>query len=292
MARSKPRFRQLMTAVLGIGLLAAVALTVLLLLPVKRVVAREPPRFNPPRVGCTPKTPCLVVIIDDVGRKIAPLQRLLETKLPLSFSVLPHAAHTKPALALLRDSHARRDIMLHLPMEPRRWSLVTDEPLVLRRGVDPIPVLRAALREVVPVVAINNHMGSGLSEDADAIARLMLVLRRLKIPFVDSRTSPRSMLCRGARLCGVSCLSRDVFLDDPKDPHTVDYRLKEAIKVAKQRGWAIAIGHPAERTIHALKRLSVGFNRLRVVDIKSGPSPRVVGISTLLGSSSARAGTK
>ena len=48
-------------------------------------------------------------------------------------------------------------------------------------------------------------------------------------------------------------VARDVFLDHHMDKAYVISQIKQAIKVAKAHGHAIAIGHPHKNTLEALK---------------------------------------
>jgi hypothetical protein len=52
---------------------------------------------------------------------------------------------------------------------------------------------------------------------------------------------------------GYKYVSRDVFLDHHPDKESVKKQIKEAIRIAKLHGTAIAIGHPHKNTLLALK---------------------------------------
>lgn len=190
-------------------------------------------------------------MIDDLGRALAPLHQLLALPLALTFAVLPHARQTAASVVLLRT--ARRELWLHLPLEPQQPSAVSDEPVVLGRGDRVAPVLADALSRVPGAVGVNSHMGSGFSADPDAAGRLMVALSRYGLPFLDSRTTSRSVLCSVARRVGTPCLQRDVFLDDARDLVTVRERLGAALALAQRRGWAVAVGHPQPTTVEALR---------------------------------------
>ncbi|MBK6847893.1 MAG: divergent polysaccharide deacetylase family protein [Proteobacteria bacterium] len=200
---------------------------------------------------CHRARPCLAIVIDDLGRALAPLHQLLALPLALTFAVLPHARQTAASVVLLRT--ARRELWLHLPLEPQQPSAVSDEPVVLGRGDRVAPVLADALSRVPGAVGVNSHMGSAFSADPDAAGRLMVALSRYGLPFLDSRTTSRSVLCSVARRVGTPCLQRDVFLDDARDLVTVRERLGAALALAQRRGWAVAVGHPQPTTVEALR---------------------------------------
>jgi len=213
---------------------------------------------------CTPQTPCLALVIDDIGRDQAMLQRLMQVPLPLTFAILPHGRDTDQAVAALRA--VGREYLLHAPLEPTSPRQISDEPLVISRRSEIGAVFRDMARRVPGAVAFNNHMGSAFCRSKEAVSSLVESARGKFRFALDSKTTTDSHLCRIARGSGLPCLERDVFLDDPNDATTVDYRLQRAVRRAKERGWAIAIGHPQAATLDALTRFSRG-NDLIVVPL-------------------------
>jgi polysaccharide deacetylase 2 family uncharacterized protein YibQ len=212
--------------------------------------------------ACRPEAPCLGVLIDDVGRDLVALDQLLALKLDLTFAVLPHAAHTTASVAAIR-SHGR-EILLHLPMLPLDKSRITDEVVVLGRDGPLEAALQACLEPIPEAVGINNHMGSALTRDPAATRRLLRAVANEGLWVVDSRTTEGSLLCNQAKVLGVPCLERDVFLDATPDRYVVLRRLAQAVQVARRRGWALAIGHPHPATINLLRRLESSDSGVRV----------------------------
>jgi uncharacterized protein len=78
-------------------------------------------------------------------------------------------------------------------------------------------------------------------------------LRARGLVFLDSRTSPASTGIRLAVAYGVPHAARDVFLDDDQKPSAIARQLAQLEQVARQHGSAIAIGHPHDATIAALR---------------------------------------
>jgi polysaccharide deacetylase 2 family uncharacterized protein YibQ len=60
---------------------------------------------------------------------------------------------------------------------------------------------------------------------------------------------------------GLKYVARDVFLDHHQDKAYVLGQIKQAIKVAKAHGSAIAIGHPHKNTLEALKESKALLNK-------------------------------
>ena len=147
--------------------------------------------------------------------------------------------------------------MLHLPMESMRNE--RPEAQELRPGMSAADVnsLVGDLLQAVPDVAgVNNHQGSQSTADVALMDALMLVLRDHQLFYIDSRTTRETVAYDAARKAGVRCASRNVpFLDDVAETSAVRKQLQLALRGAKEKGEAIAIGHPRPSTLAALKEI-------------------------------------
>jgi polysaccharide deacetylase 2 family uncharacterized protein YibQ len=86
------------------------------------------------------------------------------------------------------------------------------------------------------------------------MAVVMQELRRRGLLFLDSLTIDDSVGDRMAALYGVPHVDRDLFLDNDMDSGAVDQMLLELERIARDRGYAIGIGHPHPGTLDALAR--------------------------------------
>jgi hypothetical protein len=102
-------------------------------------------------------------------------------------------------------------------------------------------------------VGINNHMGSRFTGDAEALQPVMQELHQRGLLFIDSRTVAHSAGAEVAGEYGVPHAARDVFLDDEASASAIAARLAELERVARRNGSAIAIGHPHDQTLEALR---------------------------------------
>jgi polysaccharide deacetylase 2 family uncharacterized protein YibQ len=64
-------------------------------------------------------------------------------------------------------------------------------------------------------------------------------------------------------------MSRNVFIDNIQDKQYIIKQLKSAIKIAKKKGFAIAIGHPHTMTLQTLKEVKYLFKDVNVVNINT-----------------------
>ena len=83
--------------------------------------------------------------------------------------------------------------------------------------------------------------------------RVLSAVRSRGMYFLDSRTSSSSAGLSVARELGVPSIERDVFLDHHIDGQFIRAQLRELERVAREQGYAVAIGHPHAATIQALR---------------------------------------
>lgn len=191
----------------------------------------------------------LAIIIDDVGTA-SQVRAIKSLGLNLTMSFLPpsSARPNTPKLAAKENLY-----MVHLPMEAQNWS--AEEPNTLRI-TDSQQKISARIKEIKKLFPkakyINNHTGSKFTANEIAMNRLMFALNANHIYFIDSRTTAQTKAPKVMKNFGFKYMARDVFLDHHMDKAYVKKQIKEAIKVAKRRGTAIAIGHPHKNTLQAL----------------------------------------
>lgn len=196
----------------------------------------------------------LVIVIDDLGYNLDRAERLLALDAPIVFALLPFAPHS-PEIAR-RAAAAGRDIVLHQPMEALPAPHVRPAEGTLRADMPPAEfgaTIEAALAALPGVVAVNNHKGSLLTADRDAMERFMAHVARHRLAFLDSRTTPRTVAFTTARAAQVPSIERDVFLDHVATEQAIAAAFDRALDLARTRGHAVAIGHPYELTIRFLE---------------------------------------
>jgi Uncharacterized protein conserved in bacteria len=174
---------------------------------------------------------------------------------PLTLSVLPLHQHST---AIAEEAHRRGyEVMLHLPMESIDNKV--SEPRQLRLGMNSLQVsddLGGMLSSVPYAVGVNNHQGSLATSNPALMAELMPLLRQRHLFFIDSRTTAATVAFDAAEHDGVPCAYRNVpFLDDVQEASAIRRQLELAIHGAKEKGEAIAIGHPHNETLQVLREM-------------------------------------
>lgn len=205
-----------------------------------------------------PRVP-VAIIIDDLGNNLELGRQAVALPAQLTYSVLPKRPYSRE---IARHANAvGKEVMLHLPMQAdgnRRMG-----PGGLRPDMDREAFsrqLRASVINVPHIAGVNNHMGSLLTRQPEAMRWLMEGLHCLgDFYFVDSRTDVRTVARQVARDAGLANAQRDVFLDNQVEPDYVRNQLQRLVAKAKRHGSAIAIGHPYPQTLAVLQEVLPGL---------------------------------
>lgn len=174
----------------------------------------------------------------------------------LTFAILPNTPHAREvALLAHRDGS---EVMLHLPMEPHEeefYSLEKDTVLTGMSHREIQKILLNDLKQIPYVRGVNNHMGSKATEDPKVMQALMKALKKEKLYFIDSHTSPHTLGPEMAQRAGVASAQNDKFIDREKDVDAIKEAIRLAMKKAKREGKVVAIGHPHPLTAQAIKEM-------------------------------------
>lgn len=199
--------------------------------------------------------PRLAIILDDLGSDRASAESIFALHYPLTLSVLPNHEHSTDIA-----SEAQRrgyQVLLHLPMQS--IANETPEAQELHAGMPATQVTALVgqfLQNVPGAVGVNNHQGSQATSDSELMDELMPVLRDRHLFYVDSRTTAATVAFDTAQSFGVRSAFRNVpFLDDVAEVAAVRKQLELALRGAREKGQAIAIGHPHPATLQALRQI-------------------------------------
>jgi len=197
--------------------------------------------------------PKIAIVFDDLGVDKGRTRRAIQLKRPLSMSFLSYANHLAAQTKAAKE--AGHELWMHVPMEPSAKS-VDPGPNVLLSGLDPASTLKSLrwnLDQFTGYVGINNHMGSRFTADVAGMRQVMGELRVRGLAFLDSLTSGKSAGRRSAREADVPFAIRNIFIDHEDDIAVIRGQLAKIEKLAREQGHAIAIGHPREATLKAIK---------------------------------------
>lgn len=194
----------------------------------------------------------IAIVIDDVGLDMGGSRRAVALPSYVTLSYIPYSTRlsqqTKEARA------AGHELLLHMPMEPVGSADPGPDALLLDLSKDEMRRrLDTALASFVGFDGMNNHMGSKFTANSEAMELVVGELQQRNLFFLDSRTSTQSVGAEIAEKHGLPTISRDVFLDDDMSPKAVRLQLEQVERLARRKGYVVAIGHPHAVTLQALE---------------------------------------
>jgi hypothetical protein len=195
----------------------------------------------------------LAIIIDDMGSKFSEARSLAAIKVPLTFAIIPGLRVDKEVAAFAASN--KIETMIHIPMQSKGWPerrLEANGLLVAMDEGELQERVSGFVRRFPGAVGANNHMGSEFTEQEEKMATVLQILKKNKLFFIDSVTSPKSAGLRVAQRLGVRSSRRNVFLDNEQKRSYILGQLNQAVRLARKNGSAIAICHPHPETIAAL----------------------------------------
>jgi len=197
----------------------------------------------------------LAIILDDLGNDRRSAEEIFDLHYPLTISILPNHEHSQE---IAQEAERRGyQVMLHLPMQ----AVATEKPEAeeLRPGMPAGEVSKLVdqfLQDIPGAVGVNNHQGSEATSDPALMRELMPVLRDHHLFYIDSRTTAATVAFETAQSSRVPSAFRSVpFLDEVTEVGAVRKQLELALRGAREKGEAVAIGHPHPATLQALREV-------------------------------------
>jgi len=219
--------------------------------------------------------PKLAIVLDDFGLHDDQLKRVWALAEPFTYAILPGQTYSEGYARWLQARGA--SVLAHIPMEPEASGHMT-LPGFLRADMSDaqrVSLLRQHLRSLPGAVGWNNHMGSRLTSNRNAVDALVAATRTDEV-VLDSRTSVQTALEASARAHGRPAARRHLFIDNERDVDKIRIQLNKALYVARTRGKAVAIGHAYAETARALKAFVAKHGEeIQLVPIERVASPRV-----------------
>lgn len=196
----------------------------------------------------------LAIVIDDFGYRKHNEEQVLSLTPAISVAILPNAPLSKEMAQKAYQNG--NEILIHMPMAPISKQPLERDTLRPTMGIEEIRrIIAQAIRNVPHAKGMNNHMGSAMTSDLEAMRRVMKTLSHYQLYFLDSMTIGSSKAAQAAEGTSVQVVKRKVFLDDDQSEAAVRKQFLLAVKMAQKNGSAIAIGHPHPSTVHILQQM-------------------------------------
>ncbi|ASP40679.1 hypothetical protein CHH28_19285 [Bacterioplanes sanyensis] len=195
----------------------------------------------------------LLLIIDDLGNNRALGERTLALPGPITVAVLPFTPYAKTFAQ--RAHFLGHGVMLHAPMANDTGAKLGPGALTETMTTTQLQQqLQDSLAAVPFATGVNNHMGSLLTRQPQAMQAVMQTLSGHGVFFVDSLTSADSVALQQALAQRLPALRRDVFLDHSTEHSAIERQFERAVELAQQRGHAVLIGHPYPESLDFLEQ--------------------------------------
>lgn len=206
--------------------------------------------------------PMLAIVIDDFGGyEEAGIETMLSIDAQLTCAIMPNNENSLKHAQMVNKSN--KEIILHMPMEasvhlPQSWygpNYITNQD----NKESVYKKLYSAFDCIKYAKGFNIHIGSGVCQNKKVISYIYDYAKENNKFFLDSRTHENTVCEKVANEKNIVYLGRDEFLE-PKGSNsynTVKEHLLVACNLAKEKGFAIAIGHVGnhggENTAKAIK---------------------------------------
>jgi polysaccharide deacetylase 2 family uncharacterized protein YibQ len=209
----------------------------------------DPPKLVAPKPGGS--RPRLIIIFDDMGLDRRAFDEVMALPGPVTMSFLPYARDIQPLID--RASARGDDILLHMPMEPSGNADPGPHSLSgTMKSERLFDELAWNLSQFSGYVGVNNHMGSKLTRDSQAMKRVLAMLDQRGLFFVDSLTTSGSVATAAGDAVGADVYVRDVFLDPEPGRPIIQRQLALAENIAAKTGYAVVICHPRRDTLDVI----------------------------------------
>lgn len=212
--------------------------------------------------------PVISIVIDDFGYSLDEHVMYAIKNLPITVAVIPFLDYSRKIYEIAKDNG--KEVIIHMPMESYNPKYNRDKNCIKvgMKEQDIHSILESAFNEI-PVDGMNNHMGSKATESHEVMSKVLFFLKERGKFFLDSVTTPDTVGFKKSREIGLVPLKRDVFIDNVSSPYYIMNRLEEVEKIARKKGFCVAIGHVRKNTIETIDAwLKSVSNKYRFVKLK------------------------
>ncbi|CAN0084007.1 unnamed protein product, partial [Discosporangium mesarthrocarpum] len=226
------------------------------LLPKIGVDGRQPWQVYARPFNANEPRPRVAIVLTSLGLSSAATESAIQG-LPgaVTLAFQPYADNLQQWINLARA--AGHEVLLNLPLEPLDYPTNDPGPQALFTAFEPgenLDRLNWALSRVTGYVGVATHMGSRFTTSREAMSPIVRVIHERGLLFLDTRASARSVATSLATEIGVPRVINDRFLDARDVSRTtIDARLEEVERIAREVGASVAIGQAYPVTIERIR---------------------------------------
>ncbi|ADO83158.1 divergent polysaccharide deacetylase family protein [Ilyobacter polytropus] len=198
----------------------------------------------------------LSILIDDVGMNTQTADIFGKIKKPVSFATIPFLPRSSEATEKLKEYGFQ--VILHMPMAGSNDSLNSRTEGILMPDMTREEIYKRfdkAIGDVGDMNGFNNHMGSRFTENAFLMKTLLRYAKNKEMFYIDSKTTSKTKGYSTAKELGIPTYYCSRFLDNSKKIEDIKKEIKAAVKMAKDNGKILVIGHYHKNMAVALKSM-------------------------------------
>lgn len=196
----------------------------------------------------------LAVVVDDMGVNQQRTKEMLRLQGAFTSSFLTYGADLQKLARTAQN--AGHEVILHAAMEPLGPANLAPDTIKVSMDEAQIEALFQSMLDKfdgLQIKGVNNHMGSKFTEHAEKLRYVMNMIKAHDMYFLDSKTTTHSQGSAVAKANNVPFVERNVFLDNEDNYDYIRKQLDKAQKIARKRGFAVAICHPKKQTYRVLQ---------------------------------------
>lgn len=200
-----------------------------------------------------PGTPRIAIVVTGLGTSAAATGAAIRLPGGVTLSFTSQGRNLQDWVDKARA--AGHEVMIDLPMEPLDYPALDPGPQTLLTSLtsaENVALLKWHLGRAIGFVGVMHSMGSRFTASPDALRPILSALKVRGLIFLDGRTTSHSVAARLASSIGLPRAINDRFLDDHASRDAIDRRLAEIEAIARDTGYAVAIGRAYPVTFERL----------------------------------------
>jgi hypothetical protein len=199
--------------------------------------------------------PTIAVVMRRLGLSRSYTNQVIQLPGQVTLAFAPEAAGLDEWIDLART--AGHEVLLELPMEPESFPNDDPGPRALLTSVDPEDNLRRLdwlLTRFVGYVGVTNHMGGGFAKSLLHLEPVLQAIKARGLLYLDSTSPGLGLPGELADQLGLMRATSDIELDTEASRLAIQQRFDEVEKIARERGFAVAIAQPYPVTVELLRK--------------------------------------
>jgi len=216
------------------------------------------------------RTGRVALVLFGFGDDLERAKAFFDLPVPFAVALAPGEKYSPALFRAARER--RRELVLHLPLEPINYPRVDPGPgtiLVTMKPTRISELTRRYLDQAGPVAAVANYMGSLATQDMSVMAAVYRELRRRRLPFLHVTPAPGSVCKPLAADLGVAYEEPDAVIDAEtrqSGPKALDARWNQVLERTGRRAQMVVLMRATPLVSSWLPR-ALASGRLKSVEI-------------------------